>query len=69
MGINHISRNSETRRVDWYGFATAKRFVQERMDHFFIAGRQKDAQDRAAAEIGPRDFRKSVGQRASELSC
>ena len=34
------------------GLATAKRFVQEGMDHVFITGRRKDALDRAAAEIG-----------------
>jgi NAD(P)-dependent dehydrogenase (short-subunit alcohol dehydrogenase family) len=34
------------------GLATAKRFVQEGMDHVFITGRRKDALDRAAVEIG-----------------
>jgi NAD(P)-dependent dehydrogenase (short-subunit alcohol dehydrogenase family) len=34
------------------GLATAKRFIQEGMDHVFITGRRKDALDRAAAEIG-----------------
>jgi NAD(P)-dependent dehydrogenase (short-subunit alcohol dehydrogenase family) len=34
------------------GLATAKRFVQEAMDHVFIIGRRKDALDRAVAEIG-----------------
>src|SRR5579872_5416605 len=34
------------------GLATAKRFVQEAMDHVFITGRRKDALDRAVAEIG-----------------
>lgn len=34
------------------GLATAKRFVQEDMDHVFITGRGKDALDAAAAEIG-----------------
>ena len=34
------------------GFATAKRFVQEGMDHVFITGRRKDALDKAVAEIG-----------------
>ncbi len=34
------------------GLATAKRFVQEGMDHVFITGRRKDALDAAAAEIG-----------------
>src|SRR6201987_236539 len=34
------------------GLATAKRFVQEGMDHVFITGRGKDALDAAAAEIG-----------------
>src|SRR6201984_2333196 len=34
------------------GLATAKRFVQEGMDHVFITGRAKDALDGAAAEIG-----------------
>jgi NAD(P)-dependent dehydrogenase (short-subunit alcohol dehydrogenase family) len=34
------------------GLATAKRFVQEGMDHVFITGRSKDALDAAAAEIG-----------------
>ena len=33
------------------GLATAKRFVQEGMDHVFISGRRKDALDRAVAEI------------------
>ena len=34
------------------GLATARRFVQEGMDHVFITGRRKDALDRAVAEIG-----------------
>ena len=34
------------------GLATAKRFVQEGMDHVFITGRGKDALDAAVAEIG-----------------
>src|SRR5580698_2235971 len=34
------------------GLATAKRFVQEGMNHVFITGRRKDALDRAVAEIG-----------------
>ena len=34
------------------GLATAKRFVQEGMDHVFITGRGKPALDAAAAEIG-----------------
>lgn len=34
------------------GLATAKRFLQEGMDHVFITGRRKDALDRAAAEVG-----------------
>jgi NAD(P)-dependent dehydrogenase (short-subunit alcohol dehydrogenase family) len=34
------------------GLATAKRFVQEGIDHVFIASRRKDALDRAVAEIG-----------------
>src|SRR5260370_39307297 len=34
------------------GLATAKRFVQEGIDHVFITGRGKDALDAAAAEIG-----------------
>jgi NAD(P)-dependent dehydrogenase (short-subunit alcohol dehydrogenase family) len=34
------------------GLATAKRFVQEAMDHVFITGRRKDALDLAVAEIG-----------------
>lgn len=34
------------------GLATAKRFVEEGMDHVFITGRRKDALDAAAAEIG-----------------
>jgi NAD(P)-dependent dehydrogenase (short-subunit alcohol dehydrogenase family) len=34
------------------GLATAKRFVQEGMDHVFITGRRKDALDRAVVEIG-----------------
>jgi NAD(P)-dependent dehydrogenase (short-subunit alcohol dehydrogenase family) len=33
------------------GLATAKRLVQEGMDHGFITGRGKDALDVAAAEI------------------
>ena len=32
--------------------ATAKRFVEEGMDHVFITGRRKDVLDAAAAEIG-----------------
>lgn len=34
------------------GLATAKRFVDEGMDHVFIIGRRKDALDAAATEIG-----------------
>ncbi len=34
------------------GLATARRFVQEAMDHVFITGRRPDALDRAVAEIG-----------------
>src|SRR6201981_360961 len=34
------------------GLATAKRFVQEGMDHVFITGRRKDTFDAAVAEIG-----------------
>lgn len=34
------------------GLATAKRFVEEGMDHVFITGRRQDALDAAAAEIG-----------------
>ena len=34
------------------GLATAKRFVQEGMDHVFITGRSKGPLDAAAAEIG-----------------
>jgi NAD(P)-dependent dehydrogenase (short-subunit alcohol dehydrogenase family) len=34
------------------GLATAKRFVQEGMDHVFITGRRKDSLDSAIAEIG-----------------
>jgi NAD(P)-dependent dehydrogenase (short-subunit alcohol dehydrogenase family) len=34
------------------GLATAKRFVQEGMDHVFVTGRRKDALDAAVAEIG-----------------
>jgi NAD(P)-dependent dehydrogenase (short-subunit alcohol dehydrogenase family) len=34
------------------GLATAKRFIQEGMDHVFITGRRKDALDRAVADIG-----------------
>lgn len=34
------------------GLATAKRFVEEGMDHIFITGRRKDALDAAVAEIG-----------------
>jgi NAD(P)-dependent dehydrogenase (short-subunit alcohol dehydrogenase family) len=33
------------------GLATAKRFVQEGMDHVFITGRRKNTLDRAVAEI------------------
>ena len=36
------------------GFATAKRFVQEGMDHVFITGRRKDALAAALAELGDR---------------
>jgi NADP-dependent 3-hydroxy acid dehydrogenase YdfG len=32
--------------------ATAKRFVQEGMDHVFISGRRRDSLDAAVAEIG-----------------
>src|SRR5712671_6594652 len=34
------------------GLATAKRFVQEGMDHVFITGRRKGILDAAVAEIG-----------------
>lgn len=34
------------------GLATAKRFVQEGIDHVFITARRKDALDAAVAEIG-----------------
>jgi NAD(P)-dependent dehydrogenase (short-subunit alcohol dehydrogenase family) len=34
------------------GLATAKRFVQEGMDHVFITGRRKDLLDAAVAQIG-----------------
>src|SRR5246127_2613706 len=34
------------------GLATAKRFVEEGMDHVFITGRRKDALDRAMEQIG-----------------
>jgi NAD(P)-dependent dehydrogenase (short-subunit alcohol dehydrogenase family) len=34
------------------GLATAKRFVEEGMDHVFITGRRKSALDAAVAEIG-----------------
>src|SRR5260370_15372320 len=34
------------------GLATAKRFVQEGIDHVFITGRRKDALDAAVADIG-----------------
>src|SRR5580700_2300660 len=34
------------------GLATAKRFVEEGMEHVFITGRRKDALDAAVAEIG-----------------
>jgi NAD(P)-dependent dehydrogenase (short-subunit alcohol dehydrogenase family) len=34
------------------GLATAKRFVQEGMDHVFITGRRKAALDAAVAEVG-----------------
>lgn len=34
------------------GLATARRFVEEGMDHVFITGRRKDALDKAVDEIG-----------------
>lgn len=34
------------------GLATAKRFVEEGMDHVFITGRRKEVLDAAVAEIG-----------------
>jgi NAD(P)-dependent dehydrogenase (short-subunit alcohol dehydrogenase family) len=34
------------------GLATAKRFIQEGMDHVFITGRRQDALDRAVEQIG-----------------
>jgi NAD(P)-dependent dehydrogenase (short-subunit alcohol dehydrogenase family) len=34
------------------GLATAKRFVQEGMDHVFVTGRRKDVLEAAVAEIG-----------------
>jgi short chain dehydrogenase len=33
------------------GFATAKRFIQEGMDHVFITGRRQDALDRSKSRI------------------
>jgi NAD(P)-dependent dehydrogenase (short-subunit alcohol dehydrogenase family) len=36
------------------GLATAKRFIQEGMDHVFITGRRKEALNRAVAEISSR---------------
>ena len=41
------------------GFATAKRFVEEGMDHVFITGRRKDVLDRAVAEIGRKRHRRA----------
>ena len=41
-----------TRGSTGMGLATAKRFVQEGIDHVFITGRRKDALDAAVAEIG-----------------
>ncbi len=38
------------------GLATAKRFVQEGMDHVFITGRRKDVLDAAVAEIGEKSM-------------
>jgi short-subunit dehydrogenase involved in D-alanine esterification of teichoic acids len=38
------------------GLATAKRFVEEGMDHVFITSRGKDVLDRAVAEIGRNVF-------------
>lgn len=35
------------------GLATAKRFLEEGMDHVFITGRRKDPLDRAVREAGP----------------
>jgi NADP-dependent 3-hydroxy acid dehydrogenase YdfG len=34
------------------GFATAKRFVKEGMEHVFITGRRKKPLDSAVAEMG-----------------
>jgi NADP-dependent 3-hydroxy acid dehydrogenase YdfG len=34
------------------GLATARRFVKEGMDHFFITGRRKDSLAAAATDIG-----------------
>jgi NAD(P)-dependent dehydrogenase (short-subunit alcohol dehydrogenase family) len=34
------------------GLATARRFIQEGMDHVFITGRRQDALDRAVEQIG-----------------
>ena len=34
------------------GFATARRFLEEGMDHVFITGRRKDVLDMAVAQIG-----------------
>jgi len=41
-----------TRGSTGMGLATAKRFVQEGIDHVFITGRRKEALDSAVAEIG-----------------
>jgi len=41
-----------TRASTGIGLATAKRFIQEGMDHVFITGRRREALDAAVAEIG-----------------
>ena len=50
------------------GLATAKRFVEEGMDHVFITGRRKDALDRAVAEIGQQRNRGAGRRRQPDRS-
>jgi NADP-dependent 3-hydroxy acid dehydrogenase YdfG len=53
------------------GLATAKRFIQEGMDHVFITGRRKDALDAASAEIGTNvtAVQGELATRATSIAC
>jgi NAD(P)-dependent dehydrogenase (short-subunit alcohol dehydrogenase family) len=52
------------------GLATARRFVKEGMDHFFITGRRKDSLAAAATDIGQNVTAVQIsGLPAEECSC